>query len=109
MKFAIMGILAVLVFGFVTMTLWNWLIPDILGAQAINFWQALGLLVLGRLLFGGFGGRGGHRGVYWKKRYGQKLSSMSPEERERFKARMKEKWCPSIKNTSNADPSTSID
>lgn len=42
-------------FGAIVMLLWNWLIPAIFGLGAINFWQALGLLALSRLFFGGFG------------------------------------------------------
>lgn len=38
-----------------TMLLWNLLIPVIFGGIMINYWQALGLLILGRILFGGFG------------------------------------------------------
>ena len=36
------------------MLLWNYLIPSIIGWTTINYWQALGLFVLTRLLFGGF-------------------------------------------------------
>jgi len=46
------------VFGVAVMFLWNALIPTIFGLTVINFWQALGLLVLARILFGGFGHRG---------------------------------------------------
>lgn len=40
------------------MYLWNWLIPAVIGWSVINYWQALGLMVLCRLLFGGFRGFG---------------------------------------------------
>ncbi|WP_295940372.1 hypothetical protein [uncultured Alistipes sp.] len=43
----------------VVMLLWNWLIPSIIGWSAIGYWQAVGLLLLCKLLFGGFG-KGGH-------------------------------------------------
>jgi RNA polymerase sigma factor (sigma-70 family) len=44
----------------VVMWLWNWLIPESFPApNAVNYWQALGLLLLCRILFGGF--RGHHR------------------------------------------------
>ena len=39
----------------VIMLLWNALIPSIIGWNAINYWQAAGLLVLCKLLLGGFG------------------------------------------------------
>ena len=43
---------AILMLGFSTMLLWNWLLPTILGVSEINFAQATGLLMLSRLLFG---------------------------------------------------------
>ena len=48
--------------GAIVQLLWNWLLPEILSARPISFWQALGLLALCRILFGGFGSRGRHRG-----------------------------------------------
>ena len=39
--------------GWVTMLLWNWLVPVIFGLETITFWQALGLIVLVKLVFGG--------------------------------------------------------
>src|SRR6266498_5467444 len=49
--------------GGVVMLLWNWLAPMLFGLRLITFWQALGLLALCRILFGGFGlgGGGSHR------------------------------------------------
>ena len=44
-----------LVLGIVVQWLWNWLMPDIFGLKQISYWQAFGLLFLGKLLFGGFG------------------------------------------------------
>jgi hypothetical protein len=45
--------------GWVVQYLWNWLVPSILGLRTITFWEALGMVALTRILFGGFGG-GGH-------------------------------------------------
>jgi hypothetical protein len=42
--------------GQVVMYLWNAILPDLFGLRTITFWQALGLLALCRILFGGFGG-----------------------------------------------------
>jgi hypothetical protein len=84
---------ALVVFGFVTMYLWNWLMPPIFGLHAITFVQALGLLVLSKILFGGFGrgrGCGGRRG--WRRHMEERWAQMSPEERERFRAGMKGRW-----------------
>lgn len=46
-------------FGFITMWLWNALIPEIFGLMTITYWQAVGLLILFKILFGGFGNGGG--------------------------------------------------
>lgn len=83
--------LLVLGLGALIMVLWNALLPDIIGASKINYWQAMGLFILSRILFGGFrfGGGGGKPGFggpqqHWK----QKWMNMSDEE----KARVKETW-----------------
>ena len=84
--------------GEIVMQLWNWLVPALFGWKQITFWQALGLLVLCRILFGGFGmgssnGRRkwGKRGD-WKARMEERCANMSPEERERFREKMRERW-----------------
>lgn len=46
----------ILGFGYVIMYLWNWLMPAIFGLTTITFWQAIGLGLLSKLLFGGFSG-----------------------------------------------------
>ncbi len=88
------GIVIVAALGIVFMLLWNWLIPVILGLPVINYWQALGLLVLSRILFGGFGF--GHRFGHSRMRHHhdnvlrEKWGKMTPEEKKEFvKNRMK--------------------
>ena len=54
-----------------TMLLWNALLPAIFGIVTITYWQALGLLVLGRLLFGGFGKGGGGMRHFGRHRHGR--------------------------------------
>jgi hypothetical protein len=72
--------------GEVVMHLWNWLLPALFGVRTITFWQALGLLVLCRILFGGLGcGGNGHHKSGRKK--------MMPEEREKFRQEMRSRWC----------------
>lgn len=83
-KFALLAVVFVLVAGAVVMWLWNALVPDIFGASEITWVQALGLLVLARLLLGGRGHAGGRR--RWRGHWERKLANMSPEERERWKA-----------------------
>lgn len=76
-------ILGIAVFGFVVSQLWNYLMPGLFGLHTITFWQAVGLLVLGRLLFGGF--RPGFGGPPWRRRMMARWEQMTPEEREKFR------------------------
>ncbi len=75
--------LFVFVGGEVVRLLWNWLLPTLFGWKQITFWQAVGLLALCRILFGGLGRHG------WGDRRG---SHMSKEEREQMRQRMCERW-----------------
>jgi Ca2+/H+ antiporter, TMEM165/GDT1 family len=83
-KVILIAIVGVVVFGFVVMGLWNWLMPALFGWHAITFWQAIGLLILSKILFGGFRGVGPGRRMQWKARMKEKWAQMSPEEREKF-------------------------
>ena len=87
LKIAVIGIAAVGLLGFLTMSLWNWLGPAVFGFHGISFWQALGILVLSKILFGGFGGRPGHGGP-WRRRLKDRWEQMTPEEREKFRQGM---------------------
>jgi len=82
---AVFGLVAIAILGGLVMLLWNAIIPELFaGARSLDYLHALGLLVLSRILFGGFRGHGGwhwhrhgwHRGPW---------SAMTPEERERFR------------------------
>ncbi len=78
--------LALLAFGSIVMLLWNAILPAVIHVSTINFWQALGILLLSKILFGGFkGGWGGGRRHQWKDQMERKLSNMTPEEKEKFK------------------------
>ena len=86
-KIAFFVVVAVAMVSFAAMALWNWLMPAITGWKSIDFWQALGLLVLARLLFGlrfGFG----HR-MHWRGRMMERWEKMTPEEREKFREGMR--------------------
>jgi hypothetical protein len=65
LRVAAFGALALALFGFVVMALWNAVLPAVTGLHAITFIQALGLLVLSRILFGGLRGWG-RRGGHWR-------------------------------------------
>jgi hypothetical protein len=88
LKFLLFILLAATVFSFVVMWLWNRLMPAIFSLHAISFWQALGLLVLSRILFGGFHGRPGFA-MHWRQRMMERWEQMTPEEREKFRAGMR--------------------
>ena len=97
MIIAPLAILGMVIFAFiggeVVMLLWNWLAPALFGLRQVTFWQALGLLALCRILFGGFGlGGGGHRSGRRRRmdgrireRMDERWEQMTPEERERFR------------------------
>jgi hypothetical protein len=81
---AIIATVAAGVIGFIVMSLWNWLAPEVFGFHPITFWQALGILILSKILFGGFRGRPGYGG-HWKRRMSERWQQMTPEEREKFR------------------------
>jgi hypothetical protein len=77
------------VLGFVVMGLWNALIPELFHGPMLTFWQAIGLLLLSHILLRGWGPwrhTHGWRHDRWRKRFEERLASMSPEEREKFKS-----------------------
>ena len=78
--------------GEVVMHLWNWLLPVLFGVRQITFWQALGVLILSRILFGGWGG-GGHDHSKSKWPSDEKWKKMSREEREKVREEMCSRWC----------------
>lgn len=92
MVLAPLAILAMLLFiaigGEVVRLLWNWLLPPLFGWRQLTFWQALGMLVLCRILFGGFGLHGSNRSSF-RRRSADRWEHMTPEERERFRQGMR--------------------
>ena len=90
-----LAILGMLLFTFiggqVVRLLWNWLLPPLLGWHELTFWQALGMLALCRILFGGSGWRGSVRSNV-RRRMQERCEHMTPEERDRFRQRMRERF-----------------
>jgi len=70
--------------------LWNTVLVAVVPVRPVTYWQAMGLLVLSRILFGGFrfGGPGGRPGPPWK----HKWRGMSPEEREKLQEEWKKRF-----------------
>jgi len=90
--FAALTIVFVFAVGNIVMYLWNWILPDAIGAKEITFWKAVGLFVLTRILFGGFKSRGRNSRRRKRGRWKEKWMNMSSEERSEFKQNWKEKW-----------------
>jgi hypothetical protein len=77
-------LLVTIVGGTAVRLLWNWLLPPLFGWPQIGFWQALGLLALCRILFGGLG-RPGRGRSHMRRRMAERWERMTPEERERLR------------------------
>ena len=95
--FPIYFLAAVLLLGAVVMLLWNVIIPDVTGWAMLSYPKALGLLVLCRILFGGFHGKGGHGGGHsWKNRaeWRERWKTMTDEQRTEMRKRWKDRCGP---------------
>ena len=88
--------------GEVVKNLWNWLLPNLFGFKQITFWQAIGLLALCRILFGGTG-MSGHSRSHAKRRADERWEKMTPEEREKFRHGFHGRW----QGDAPPDPKTS--
>jgi hypothetical protein len=91
LQFLLMFVAALAIFGWATMFLWNALLTTLFNLPVIDFWQALGLLVLSRLLVGGIGSHAHalmflfHRnGMDFRNRMRERWEKMTPEERINF-------------------------
>jgi len=78
--------------GFIVMELWNHLLPDILHVGAITYWQAVGIFILCKLLFGfGHGGRRFGGRPWMSGHMLERFKNMTPEEKEQFKQKWQER------------------
>jgi hypothetical protein len=91
----VLVVLFVAAVGYGTMYLWNWLVPDLFHGPTITLVQTYGLLLLSKILFGGFHGKGrwrhhegGPRG-YWKSKMRAKWQNMSPDERQKLREKFR--------------------
>jgi len=101
-------ILVIIGIGFLTMGLWNWLMPLLFHLPEITIWQTAGLMLLARLLLGGFGGHHGHHrhpndGNHMRSHLFEKWENMTPEEREKFRENIRMHRTPWTKNCQTED------
>lgn len=82
-------LIMVAVFAYAVMLLWNWLIPELFRGNPINFWQALGLMALSKLLIG----FGTHSAGHFKSKFMHKYSSLPEHEKEELRQKFKDRWC----------------
>ena len=85
----VVALVALAVYG-----LWNGVLTEVVGVKTVTYWQALGILVLARILFGGFPGRrGGPFGPPWRRRMMMKRwESLTPEQREKMREQMRNRF-----------------
>lgn len=104
------GTIAVIVLGFVVMTLWNNVLTPVIHVSPITFGQALAIFLLCKILFGGFSGGGGWRGRrhMWSKDMREKWSHMTPEQKEQFKHEWKDR-CNMWRNRHKTEVSSAND
>jgi hypothetical protein len=104
-------IMAILLFGLVVMFLWNNVLAVVLHISIINYAQALGILLLSKILFGfRMGGWRGRRD-YFRGGMTQEWNNMTPEQRDKFKQEWQRRcgrwgykpWADSPGNTATAE------
>ena len=112
LRFLLFAALFLTVAVFVTQALWNWLVPELFHGPAINVGQTIGLLVLSRILFGGF--RGGGAGSWaqrrkaWQQRMAGRLEHLSPEAREKFRQQMQSRCSMGWRHQPSAPAETNV-
>ena len=82
----------------IVMWLWNAILPNVIHVNTLTYWQAMGILILSKILFGGFSGCGKGKYAMQKKHFMNKMKNMTPEECESFKNAWKDRfknrnWC----------------
>jgi hypothetical protein len=89
LKILVIAAFAITACSWIVMLLWNWLMPAIFVLPRVSFLQALGLLLLSKLLLGGFHRHGGYDKRAWKRKMSERWARMTEEDRARFEAGMR--------------------
>ena len=102
------GIAFVLFFGWIVMLLWNAILPDLVNVRQMNIWQAMGLLVLCKILFGSWSGKNRRWGSHKERtEWRQNWSNMTPEERTKFRQEWRQRCVPGEEKYRGPDESAS--
>ena len=91
--FVLLGMFFIVLVGWIVQLLWNALLPSIFGLPSITLWQAIGLLLLSKILFGKIGSPGqspSHKAKRWKNKW----KNMSDEEKAKFREKWRERCKP---------------
>lgn len=102
--------LLIFALGYITMSLWNWLVPTLFNGPEINLWQTFGIVLLSKILFGGFKGKGGcccgggqNPRQAWKEHMKAKWNDLSTEERMSLKDKFFNKCAPRFTDSKNSE------
>jgi hypothetical protein len=88
-----LGLAFVALFTTIVMLLWNHVLADVLPVHTVTFWQAAGILVLAKILFGGLPCSRGRGWGSWRRRCMEgRWERLPPEERERLREEMKRRF-----------------
>ena len=99
---AIVAMLVVTVIGGeLVKLLWNWLLPSLFGFRTVTFWEALGLLALCRILFGGLGMKGNRRSRL-RDSFRDRWDERTPEEREQLRQKIRERVLERCSNSTSS-------
>lgn len=88
---ALLFLAGIFLLPYIVMLLWNGILPEVIGVKAITYWQAVGIFILSKLLFGGFKFGKHHHNHKMKEHLREKFMNMNQEEREAFKQKWRER------------------
>jgi hypothetical protein len=89
LKYLFWFLVLVAIISMAVMLLWNWLIPELFNGKMINYWQALGILALARLLTG----LGKVSSEHWKHKMRNGWHSLPDDEKARLREKFRDRWC----------------
>lgn len=93
----LLGIIALVAFGFFVQLLWNWLMPKIFELPPITYWEGLGILALSSILFGRLGGGSSDD----KKKDKKKHTPIRDEIRREFEKEFEKEYGKKAENEDN--------